>query len=249
MTVPLPGIDPAHVQAVHKDIFFRQRHPQRLRQRDAGCAVDHRWDAVGRGNGPGQRVDLDDSPPVLLTHMRYHGLNETEMPHLQNIGMFENRLRCKGIDIAAATLAGIVHQYIHAAPAFGYFINEAPHSLCVDYIDGACNHASGLASKLATSCSYGFQRSRTDCNASAFGGKGTCDGQADAPGSTRDDDAFVAQIDVHLNTCLCVGRYAGRLWTAETALGLPRRPMKKFLSRRKVNEFMINVYILVRELG
>ncbi|MNY50151.1 hypothetical protein D3C86_1856360 [compost metagenome] len=70
------------------------------------------------------------------------------MPHLQNVGMFEDDFRSEGVEVAATALTGVVHQHIDPAPRVCNFSNKRLDPLTVRHVDSPGNHRLGVFRKL-----------------------------------------------------------------------------------------------------
>jgi hypothetical protein len=104
--------------------------------------------------------------------MGHHGLDETEMSHLQDVCMVQDLFGRQTVQIATAALAGIVDQYVDAAPGRCDLLDERFDAGGIGHVDRASDHVAGAA-RLQFFCG-GTDirlRARTDCDARTFGGE------------------------------------------------------------------------------
>ena len=197
--IPLTGVDPAHVQAVHENIVLGQLLSQELGQGDAGRAIGHRGNAVGRRQGPGQGVDVDDAAPFLLAHVRNHRLHEAEMSDLDIVGVVEDVLGLQGLKASALSLAGVVDQHVDPAPGLGDLSRKGAHRSSVAHVQGRRDHLGGPEGpQVFGDGLQGVGAARADRQAHAFPGEGRCDGPTDSAAGAGYDHPFGAEIDMHV---------------------------------------------------
>ncbi|MOA18363.1 hypothetical protein D3C78_1386770 [compost metagenome] len=103
------------------------------------------------------------------------------MPHLQNVGMFENRFRGQGIDVTAAALACVVHQNINATPSGRHFRHERLDAFAVGHVHSPGNDCLGVFGKQFTRFADGCLAAGADRDPCPFSGECPSNGQADAP--------------------------------------------------------------------
>ncbi|MNP46429.1 hypothetical protein D3C76_1404260 [compost metagenome] len=113
--------------------------------------------------------------------MRHYGLDEAEMPHLQDIGMFEYGFRCQRIDIATTTLPCVVHQYVNATPGGRHFSHECINAIGIGHVNRPGNHRLGVFCEQFTCFADGCLTACTDCNPCPFSCERPGNGQAYAP--------------------------------------------------------------------
>ncbi|MNY33621.1 hypothetical protein D3C86_1679060 [compost metagenome] len=77
------------------------------------------------------------------------------MPHLQDIGVFENGFRRQGVEIAATTLTCVVHQHVDPAPGVCNFSHERLDPVTVGDVDNPGNDRLGMLRELFCGFAHG----------------------------------------------------------------------------------------------
>jgi hypothetical protein len=98
------------------------------------------------------------------------------MPHLQNVGVFEDLFGRQRFEVAAAPLAGIVDQHVDAAPDLRHLFHELFNAFGIGHVDRMRDH--GCRAARFQVFRNGFKvgaGARTNGDARALGRKGPRD--------------------------------------------------------------------------
>ncbi|MNN49525.1 hypothetical protein D3C81_1640530 [compost metagenome] len=119
------------------------------------------------------------------------------MPHLQDVGVFQNILGRQRFQIAALALACIVDQYVYATPCLDHIFDERLHASCIGHIYGTCDD--GLCGRFQSlaGCRDSLLATGANRNPRAFRCEGLGDRSTDAARGSGHDHALATEINVH----------------------------------------------------
>ncbi|MPM97522.1 hypothetical protein SDC9_144695 [bioreactor metagenome] len=124
--------------------------------------------------------------------MGHNGLDETEMPHLQDVCVLEDHLGRERIEIAASALARIVDQDVDPAPFRCHLVDKGLDPQRVGHIYSTGKHRLRALGQFAPCFLDRSSRSGADRDPRPLGCKCTCYRAPDATRCAGDDDPLAA---------------------------------------------------------